>query len=360
MSTHLESLKTCTPRQIKNNVIRCIQAGLVPYVRSSPGMGKSSIIKQIAAEFGLIVIDIRLAQYTPEDLQGLPRFREIGMGKDASGNPMTRSIAEFVPFAVFPTESTPIPAGYNGWLILLDELSSANKAIQAAAYKLVLDKMVGQERLHPNVAIVCAGNLDTDRAVTNPMSTAMQSRLITLIMSLSTEHFLRDVAYPQGWDSRIIAYLNFKKDALHNFRADHNEHTFCCPRTWEFMNKLIKNRSVTDDDAPLFAGTITAGVGAEFIQFTKMADKVPQLKDILADPDGVALPSDNQARWLAATFVAENADASNLDDLNTYLTRFSAEFRIMFYRMLMVRKPELRSEPTFQRALVELSRYLND
>lgn len=357
MSTQLDSLKFCTPRQIKTNIIRCIQAGLVPYIRSSPGMGKSSIIRQIALEFGLIVIDLRLSQCTPEDLQGLPRFRDI-INEDTGV--IERSIAEFVPFAMFPTTNTPIPEGFNGWLLLLDELSSAGKAIQAAAYKLVLDKMVGQEHLHPNVAIVCAGNLDTDRAVTNPMSTAMQSRLVTLLMKLDTQEFLQDVAYAGGWDTRITSYLNYKPSSLHDFRPDHNEHTFCSPRTWEFMNKLIQGRAISDGDAPLFGGAITSGVAADFIQFIKVFDRLPKLNDILNDPAGIRLPEDNPSKYAAASYVAEHAKPANLEPINTYLERFPGEFRIMFYRMLMVQKPELRSEVTFRKALVELSRYLND
>lgn len=356
MSTQLDSLKFCTPRQIRKHIIRCITSGLVPYVRSSPGMGKSSIIRAIAKEFNLFVIDVRLSQCTPEDLQGLPRFRDI---LDEAGN-YVRTIAEFVPFNMFPIESTPIPAGYDGWVILLDELSSAGKAIQAAAYKLILDRMVGNDKLHPRVVMVCAGNLDTDRAVTQPMSTAMQSRLITLLMKLDTDEFLKDVAYPNDWDHRITAYLNYLPGRLHDFRADHNEHTFCSPRTWEFMNKLVKGRALEDDDGPLFAGTITSGVATDFIQFTKVYDRLPQIKDILNDPNGIVLPPDNQARWAAASYVAQHAAPDNLEKINSYLERFSSEFRIMFYRMIMVQKPDLRAEPAFRKALVELSRYLND
>lgn len=356
MSEQLSSLKFMTPRKIRASVVRCIQAGLVPYIKSSPGMGKSSIIRSIAAEFGLQVIDLRLSQCTPEDLQGLPRFRDITNDKGEH----ERTIAEFVPFGTFPIESTPVPKGYNGWLLMLDELSSAGKAIQAAAYKLILDKMVGQDNLHPNVAIVCAGNLDTDRAVTNPMSTAMQSRLVTLLMRLDKDEFLKDVGYAQGWDKRILAYINYKPSNLHDFRPDHNEHTFCSPRTWEFMNKLITGQPISEEDGPLFGGTITSGVATDFIQFTKIYDKLPKIQEILNDPNGIVLPSDNQARWSAAMMITDHAAPDTLDALTIYIERFASEFRIMFWRLLMAQKPTLRSEPAFRRALVDLSRYLND
>lgn len=46
----------------------CIKTKLVPMVVGSPGVGKSSIIAQVADHFKLKLIDIRLAQCDPCDL----------------------------------------------------------------------------------------------------------------------------------------------------------------------------------------------------------------------------------------------------------------------------------------------------
>ena len=45
-----------------------LQAGLVPIVVGSPGCGKSQIVHQIADEFNLQLIDLRLSQCDPCDL----------------------------------------------------------------------------------------------------------------------------------------------------------------------------------------------------------------------------------------------------------------------------------------------------
>jgi len=50
----------------------CITVGLVPMLAGSPGVGKSSIMRQVAEELNLEYIDIRLAQSDPLDLVGLP------------------------------------------------------------------------------------------------------------------------------------------------------------------------------------------------------------------------------------------------------------------------------------------------
>jgi len=81
--------------------------------------GKSAVLHQIAKKFKLFLIDIRLAQCDPVDLSGFP----ITSGLKA----------KYLPMDIFPLEDDPIPAGYNGFLILLDEINSASMAVQAAA-----------------------------------------------------------------------------------------------------------------------------------------------------------------------------------------------------------------------------------
>ena len=112
-----------TPNQIKAEVIDDFERGLVPFITSSPGLGKSSIVRQIADEFSLELIDLRLSQCAPEDLQGLPW--------KVTHNGVTRS--SFVPFDTFPLKSDPVPPGKNGWILFLDEFNSSIKSVQAAA-----------------------------------------------------------------------------------------------------------------------------------------------------------------------------------------------------------------------------------
>jgi len=54
--------------QARDMIVRCIKAKLVPMLAGSPAVGKSSIVKEIAREYGLKVIDVRLAQADPTDL----------------------------------------------------------------------------------------------------------------------------------------------------------------------------------------------------------------------------------------------------------------------------------------------------
>lgn len=346
----MSNLFKCTPREARDFVIDCMRAGLVPYIQGSPGIGKSSIIKAVAKKFKLHVIDHRLSTSEPTDMTGLPNFYDNGQ------------YARFAPFAeLFPLSSMPVPKDMDGWMIFFDEISSAPRSVQAAAYKIILDRMVGQHRLHPNVVIVAAGNLATDRAIVNPLSTAMQSRLIHIELEVSFNEWLEDVAIPENYDSRVIGFLAQYPEKLMDFKPDHHEKTFCCPRTWEFVHRLLKVQSsqvVTDKTAKLLTGTITSGVAMEFVQFTKVYQDLVTIQEIQADPNKCRLPTENALKWAVTTHMMEKIDDQNFKDLATYADRFSIDFRILFYRSILVRRPTLRTHPNFATHISKIAQYL--
>jgi len=345
----LESFQ-CTPRQVRGFMRDILFAGLVPFVQSSPGMGKSAITKSIADELNLKLIDHRLSTSAPEDLSGLPEFYTNEQGERR---------ARFVPFGdLFPLEGDPLPAGKDGWLLFLDEMNSASKPVQAASYKLILDKMTGQRHLHSNVAMVAAGNLSTDRAITTNLSTAMQSRVVHLEMRVSFDEWLMDVALKEGYDSRIVAFLSQFPSKLMDFKPDHNDKTFCCPRTWEFVERMINGKPVTDASSLLLAGTITQGVAVDFVQFCQIYANLITIDRIVADPENCPLPNEQSMRWATITHMMEKVTEQNFEKVSQYADRFTMDFRILFYRSVLIRQPKLRSHSAFINALASLGRYL--
>lgn len=343
----MSNLYKCKPRQAKKFIIECIQAGLVPFLQSSPGMGKSSITRSIADDFRLKLIDHRLSTSEPTDMTGLPHFNQYGQ-------------ACYAPFGeIFPVEGTELPDGKEGWLLFLDEANAAPRSVQAASYKLVLDRQVGQHKLHDNVAIVMAGNLATDRAIVQPLSTAMQSRVIHLELELDFDEWMQDVALAQNYDSRIIAFLSQFPGKLLDFKPDHHERTFCCPRTWEFVNRLVSGKEINETSAILLTGAITSGVAMEFVQFTKVYKDMISVHEIQKSPDTCPLPKDLSLKWAVITHMMEKVNNQNFKDLATYADRFDLSFRILFYRSILIRQPSLRTHPDFGFHASKIAQYLN-
>lgn len=341
----------CTPREARKHIVTCIKSGRVPFVRSSPGVGKSALMRSVAKEFNLAMIDHRLSTSAPEDLSGLPEFYT-----DAAGVRRAR----FVPFEMFPVAGTPIPDGKDGWMLFLDEANSGTKMVQAASYKLVLDNMVGQLPLHQNVAITMAGNLETDRAIVTPLSTAMQSRVIHIEMYVDFMQWLEDVALAENYDDRIIAFLSWQKDYLMDFNPEHDEKTFCCPRTWEFMNSLIRNGEVTDEDTGLYAGTITSGVAAAFVQFCKVYHDIITIDDVMKSPLSAQVPRDAERKWAIVSNLMRETGEKEFPTVSQYINRYDISFKVLFYRGLLAQKPVLRTHPAFGPAMTEVTRWLSE
>lgn len=342
-----EAVYRVSPREARRIMIEIFQARLVPYLQSSPGIGKSSITHSIANEFKAWLIDHRLSTSDPTDMTGMPN-------RDEHGN------AYFAPFTeVFPVEDTVLPKGFEGWMLFLDEFSSAPRSVQAAAYKLILDRKVGQRKLHERVLVAAAGNLATDRAIVNPIGTAMQSRLVHLELEVNFDEWLEDVAFKHNYDPRIIAFLGQFPSKLMDFRPDHHDKTFCCPRTWEFANKLIKGKDMNDERAKMLAGTVTSGVAMEFYQFSKIWKDLVSIQDILKDPKGCRIPEDLSIKWATISHMLEKIEDTNFTDLATYVNRFDMSFRVLFYRSITVRQSHLRTHKAFINGMAELNRYLN-
>jgi hypothetical protein len=338
---------TLTPRLMAKSVERCFRVDRTPFISGPPGVGKSAIVKQIAARHQLAVIDHRLSTSDPTDLSGLP---------DRGGDKAT-----FKPYDIFPIKGDPLPEGKKGWVLFMDEMNAADRSVQAAAYKLILDRQVGQHDLHENVVIAAAGNRLTDRAIVADLSTAMQSRVIHLELEVSHREWLEDVALKNNYDHRILAFLSDNKGMLHDFKPDHGEKTFCCPRTWEFMQDLIKDMSIPEMDeyVALLAGTITSGVAVNFIQYSKVFEHLPRTADIIKDPDSVRVPNDNPTCYALTLTLTDYVDEKTIENIGKFMDRMGMEHRILFWRTMLAQRSDLREHEVFARSVISLNRYLN-
>jgi len=338
---------TVNATQVKGNLIDCLKARLVPMLVGPPGVGKSAIVNDIANEYRLKLIDVRLSQADPTDMLGLPaKDEETGKGI-------------YLPMATFPLEDEDIPKGYDGWLLFLDEFNSAPMAVQAAAYKLTLDRLVGQEKLHENVVIMCAGNLATDNAIVNRLSTAMQSRLVHLEMHVDHEEWL-DWAATRQLDHRITSYIRFKPTNLHNFDPNHNDKTFACPRTWEFLDRLIKNKKeLGKEELPLLAGTVSEGVAREFVGYTKVYKDLPTIKQIVNAPATINVPEEPSTLFALSGSLAAHFEEDIAEPLVKFISRMPPEFSIITLKDVNKRNPDVARIPCVSKWITaNVSKYL--
>lgn len=322
------------PKQCTSLLQLYLGTGLVPFIHGSPGIGKSDIVRQTAKKYNLKVIDLRLSQCDPSDLNGFPQLS----GKKAT----------YLPMDTFPIESDTIPEGYEGWLLFLDEMNSAPPAVQAAAYKIVLDRAVGNHKLHPNVLMVCAGNLDTDNAIVEEMSTALQSRLCHINLTPSAKEWV-DWGIKNKIHHKVLSYIEYKPDNLYQFSSNNPDNTFACPRTWEFVSKLLnKNESNIEDKdlLPLISGVLGQAVGREFIGFLSLYKELPSFIHLLSNPSEVEIPKDPSIIYALIGIIVNNTTKDNITDLMVLINRLPEEFQVVTLRRIINKNEDIKTHPT--------------
>lgn len=325
-------------------VIDVLKPFLVPMLVSSPGIGKSALAYQIANRHKLMVIDVRLSQADPTDLNGFPWIttNDDGVQKKIK--------AGYVPMETFPVVGDELPEGYDGWLLLMDEMNSCTKAVEAASYKIVLDRMVGQHKLHPKCMVMAAGNLKTDKAIVNTTGTAMQSRLIWLEIHACIKAWLKWADKPESdIDHRVKSFLQFKPDLLHKFDPNHSDRTFPCPRTWEFMSKIIKPwKMVGYEKTPLLAGTVGVGPSREFYSYCQVFEEIPSFEAIIKNPEGVTIGNEPSIHYALAGMVGSRMCAANTEPLIKFVSRLGVDFQVATIRSAIARDREIKKTDSFK------------
>jgi hypothetical protein len=340
----------------KRMAFKSLLAGIVPMLWGPPAIGKSDIVKQIAEENNLLLIDERLSDCDPTDLKGFPRI-DPATGK-----------ATYVPMSTFPVAGDDLPAyrdkngkeiliddpdkpgqkmvkRYNGWLLFLDELTNADDDVKKAAYKLILDRMVGPYKLHDNCAIVAAGNEASDGALASELGTALQSRVLHVAIEIDFKTWMA-YAIDKGIDQRIRDYNNFKEGAhLYTFRPDHTDKTYASPRTWFFADRLIKAHGLDDEDMfALLAGELSDGVATEFMQFCTVYATLPKIDDIIKNPDWAPIPSDLSSQFAICGMVSAALSIKTAPKLMIYILRMPWEFQIVVLADAIKRDASLRQD----------------
>ncbi len=239
-----------------------IDRKLPVFIWGAPGIGKSSIVKQIAKEKALDFIDLRLSLLDPTDLKGIPFF-------NAETKEGVWAKPSFLPSV----------EGSKG-ILFLDEINTAPPAVQASAYQLILDRRVGEYELPEGWSIVAAGNRENDRGVVYKMPPPLANRFVHFEMEVDFNDW-KSWAYAAKIESAIIAYLAYDKSMLFTFDATSNEKSFATPRSWEYVDSIIKSGI----EAELILDSISGAVGREaaigYLSFKKVMKDLPDLNSIL-------------------------------------------------------------------------------
>jgi len=253
---------------------KCSAALLPPLmVWGAPGLGKSSIIRDLAREYGVGFIDIRLAQREPVDIRGLPVPDKDGV--------------KWLVSSEWPRD--PDSRG----IILFDELTAADRSLQVAAYELILDRRLGDLYTVPEGWYICAaGNRTEDRAVATTMSSALANRFLHVELQSDVECWIQ---WALGHDVHptVIGFLRARPELLFVQKDENLERGWPSPRSWERVSSMLK---LVGKENPRMLRSIVYGLigdraGVEFMAFLDVSDSLEDVLQAMLSPKSkVSIP----------------------------------------------------------------------
>lgn len=233
----------------------------------SPGIGKTAVIEQWAAETGreLLVEHPVIAQSI--DYRGLPAVVEGEAEWLPLGN--LKAICDFEgPDTV----------------VLFDDVGQSSPSVQAALMQLVWARKLGDMQVRDNVTFIMASNRVTDRSGVKPMLAALIGRCQVIDVEFDLEAWSHWAIRQRDVDARVVGYVKFRPDCFASAVPENPMQPFCTPRSLTSMAKLTAKGV---DSLALLAGWVGMATAADFAAYAESIDKLPAIDKILSEPESV-------------------------------------------------------------------------
>ena len=310
------------PSRVKSILKKLIQTPWAVFIWGPPGAGKSSVVREVANDADLPVIDVRATLLDPTDIRGIPAVQN--------------GQAVWHPPSFLPTEDQ--PAG----LLFLDELNTAPPLVQASLYQLTLDRCVGEYRLPAGWLIVAAGNRAQDSSIVHRMPAALANRFVHLDFEVDAADW-RSWAIGAGIDPRILGFIATRPALLHDMSRP--ERGFPTPRSWHMLSDVLANVGNIEEAIDVAIGVIGEGAAMEFLGYCRNAISLERIKAIIADPGGAKLPKQLGDLYAVISWMAANGvDATVRAAAAVVLSRLAPEFGVLLARDMMRASPRFLTE----------------
>jgi len=293
--------------------------------RGRHGIGKSTVVYQIAKQRGLPVVERRASQMTEGDLLGLPKVE---------GNVTTWLAPEWLHTAC----SKPV-------VLFLDEVDRATMEVRQGIFELCDSRKIAGYELHPDTVIFAAVNGGQHGAQyqVGEMDPAELDRYTVFDLEPSVEDWLawaKDNVITEIWD-----FINHNHQHLeHNDDFEPNK-VYPSRRSWERLSKTLKSMGGQVESSTTLYHLACSFIGFEgavaFNDFMKNYERQVTVEDIL-DHGKLELTEDwkiNDHNSMIEKFKAkevfnEKLSDERLQNLANYFVTLPSEIAMTLWQVM--------------------------
>ena len=301
-----------------------------------PGVGKSQAVRQIGKRIKtqtgkrVHITDVRLLLFNPIDLRGIPTSNA------------DKTLAVWLKPQIFQMDESDNIVN----ILFLDEISAAPQSVQAAAYQITLDRVIGEHKLPENCIVIAAGNRTTDKSVAFKMPKALANRLMHIEVEGSFKSW-KQWAIQSGINAKVVGFLSFRRERLMSFDSSTDDLAFATPRSWEMVSNILNYvESDVDNVYSLVAGIVGCGAALEFRTWSKVYNELPDIEEIF-DGKQPKIPTRTDAMYALCSSMTAYA-REHKDDIHRiansirYAQRLSPDFSTVLLKDYMYIEKDYR------------------
>ena len=253
-------------------------------VMGAPGLGKTAIMSQVAAELGIGFIGYAMTHHTRQSAIGLPMIETRVFGGEEV--PITRyTMSEIIASVYDAIEKQ----GQKQGILFIDEVNCVSETLSAAMLDLLQNKKFGPHRIPDGWVLVAAGNPPEFNSSAREFDIATLDRIRLIEVEADTEIWLR-YAMSASMHDAVVYYLRMKPQNLLTIENTPAGPEFATPRAWEDLSIVLKehDRLKLNVDVRLISQYIrNPEIAAEFKRYLDFHRKYREDNDVDAILDGV-------------------------------------------------------------------------
>ena len=203
------------------------------FLMGAPGIGKTAIMEQVAAELGVSLVSYSMTHHTRQSAIGLPfiETKEYG-GKEYSVSEYTMS--EIIATVYEMIKKT----GKHEGILFLDEVNCVSETLAPAMLQFLQYKVFGRHQVPEGWIVVTAGNPPEYNNSVREFDIVTWDRLKRIDVEPDFDAW-KEYAYKKGVHASIITYLDIKKGDFYKIETTVDGKSFVTARGWSDLSDMI-------------------------------------------------------------------------------------------------------------------------
>ena len=198
-----------------------------------PGIGKTQIMEQIAAEENVGLVSYTITHHTRQSAVGLP-FIEKRVYDGVEHTVTEYTMSEILGSVYALTEKTGIREG----ILFLDEINCVSETLAPMMLQFLQCKTFGNQRLPEGWLIVAAGNPPEYNRSVRDFDVVTLDRVKRINVE---EDFAvwKEYALKKSLHGAVISYLDLKKENFYRIENSADGMQFATARGWEDLSEIL-------------------------------------------------------------------------------------------------------------------------